>query len=330
MTLFGWGSPRHFSRLPAPTVRYFDIKANTRVVAACHWQPEPWDRPTILTLHGLNGSAESHYMKGIADKAFARGMNVVRLNQRNCGNTEHLSEGLFHSGLTEDARHVIHELSTVDGLTSIAVAGYSLGGNLALKLAGEYGTDATGGLDGGSRGVTDHRDRRVHARARADGELPLRVELRARAEEADGAEGTCPARPVRPDSPETHPHRARVRQRVHGAALRVRRRGRLLRQVQRDARRRPHRGSGADHHGGRRSVRAAEAVPQPGAERTTRTSICGCRRTADTAASWPCRRPGNDGYWAETQIVAFVEARHAARERTSSTAEPLEQLAATL
>jgi predicted alpha/beta-fold hydrolase len=69
-------------------------------------------------------------------------MNVVRLNQRNCGQTEHLSAGLFHSGLTDDARHVIDELSTVDGLQSIAIAGYSLGGNLALKLAGEYADDA--------------------------------------------------------------------------------------------------------------------------------------------------------------------------------------------
>jgi hypothetical protein len=80
-------------------------------------------------------------MRGIAAKAFARGMNVVRLNQRNCGDTEHLSAGLFHSGLTADARHVIGELSAVDGISSIAVAGYSLGGNLALKLAGEFGDD---------------------------------------------------------------------------------------------------------------------------------------------------------------------------------------------
>jgi predicted alpha/beta-fold hydrolase len=81
-------------------------------------------------------------MKGIAAKAFARGMNVVRLNQRNCGRTEHLAAGLYHSGLTADAAQVLHELATVDGLPAIAVAGYSLGGNLALKLAGEYGSHA--------------------------------------------------------------------------------------------------------------------------------------------------------------------------------------------
>jgi predicted alpha/beta-fold hydrolase len=139
MTLYSWGNPRYFPRLPAPVRRYFDVDHDARVVADCHWQTQPWTRPTIIALHGLNGSSDAHYMRGIATKAFARGMNVVRLNQRNCGDTEHLSAGLFHSGLTADAARVIAELIAVDGLTSIAVAGYSLGGNLALKLAAEYG-----------------------------------------------------------------------------------------------------------------------------------------------------------------------------------------------
>jgi predicted alpha/beta-fold hydrolase len=139
MTLYSWGNPRYFPRLPPPIRRYFDVDHDARVVAHCHWQPEPWTRPTIILLHGLNGSSDAHYMRGIAAKAFARGMNAVRLNQRNCGDTEHLSAGLFHSGLTADAAHVVSELAAVDGLTTIMVAGYSLGGNLALKLAAEYG-----------------------------------------------------------------------------------------------------------------------------------------------------------------------------------------------
>jgi len=139
MTLYGWGNPRYFSRLPAPTIRYFDVAPDACVLAHCHWQRDAWSRPTLIALHGLNGSSDAHYMRGLAGKAFAQGLNVVRLNQRNCGNTEHLSAGLFHSGLTADARHVIEELSEVDGIRQISVAGYSLGGNLALKLAGEYG-----------------------------------------------------------------------------------------------------------------------------------------------------------------------------------------------
>ena len=139
MTLFGWGNPRYFPRLPAPTRRIFDVAGDARVAADCHWQPRLAECATLIALHGLNGSSEAHYMRGLAAKAWARGMNVVRLNQRNCGGTERLSSGLFHSGLTTDAARVIHELVHVDRLPAIAVSGYSLGGNLALKLAGEYG-----------------------------------------------------------------------------------------------------------------------------------------------------------------------------------------------
>jgi predicted alpha/beta-fold hydrolase len=123
-------------------MRYFDVARDARVLAHCHWQPEPRQKPTLLVLHGLNGSSDAHYMRGTAAKAFARGMNVVRLNQRNCGDTEELSAGLFHSGLTADPKAVIAELTETDGLEQIAVAGFSLGGNLALKLAGDYGADA--------------------------------------------------------------------------------------------------------------------------------------------------------------------------------------------
>src|SRR5881397_1274978 len=84
MTLFGWGNPRLFPRLPAPVVRYFDVAHDARVLAKCHWQPRPWEHTTIIVLHGLNGSSDAHYMQGVALKAFERGMNVVRLNQRNC------------------------------------------------------------------------------------------------------------------------------------------------------------------------------------------------------------------------------------------------------
>jgi len=146
MTLYSWGNPRDFPHLPQPMRRYFDVAPGARVAADCHWQPRPWERTTLVALHGLNGSSGAHYMRGLAAKAFERGMNVVRLNQRNCGDTEQLAEGLFHSGLTADAAHVVHELAEVDGLRAIGVAGYSLGGNLALKLAGEYGEHAPASL----------------------------------------------------------------------------------------------------------------------------------------------------------------------------------------
>jgi predicted alpha/beta-fold hydrolase len=70
----------------------------------------------------------------------------VRVNTRNCGGTEHLTPTLYHAGLTEDVRQIIVELTERDGLTEVYVAGFSLGGNVAVKLAGEYGDSVPGQL----------------------------------------------------------------------------------------------------------------------------------------------------------------------------------------
>ena len=148
MTVYAWARPRRFDRLPPPDARYFDVEADTRVLAHCHWQRDRAAHPLLLALHGLEGSSSAHYMRGIAEKAFARGFNVILLNQRNCGGTEALCAGLYHSGLTADARHVIEEVSRTDAIGRVVVAGYSLGGNLALKLAGDYGEGAPPQLRG--------------------------------------------------------------------------------------------------------------------------------------------------------------------------------------
>ncbi len=137
-TLYAWAKPRRLPGLPAAEPRYFDVAHEARVLAHCHWQRRREEHPVLVLLHGLEGSSSAHYMRGIADKAWAAGLNIVRLNQRNCGGTEHLSRGLYHSGLTDDPRFVIRELLG-EGIRSVAVAGYSLGGNLTLKLAGELG-----------------------------------------------------------------------------------------------------------------------------------------------------------------------------------------------
>jgi predicted alpha/beta-fold hydrolase len=139
MTLYAWAKRRAFSGLPAAEPRFFDVAADARVLAHCHWQPSREAAPTLLALHGLEGSSEAHYMRGLAHKAFAAGFNVVRLNQRNCGGTEHLSKGLYHSGLTADPLVVLRELRDRDRLTRFGVAGYSLGGNVTMKMAGELG-----------------------------------------------------------------------------------------------------------------------------------------------------------------------------------------------
>jgi predicted alpha/beta-fold hydrolase len=142
MTVYAWARPRRFPDLPDPVERHFNVADESCVMARCHWHEDPPSHPTLILLHGLEGSSDAHYMCGIAAKAWARGYNILRLNQRNCGGTEHLSRGLYHSGLTADPLYVLRELIERDRLQRISFAGYSLGGNVALKLAGELGDAA--------------------------------------------------------------------------------------------------------------------------------------------------------------------------------------------
>lgn len=87
-------------------------------------------------------------MLGTADKAFRAGYNVVRLNLRNCGGTEHLTPTLYNSGLSGDIHAVVKELIERDELRSIFLAGFSMSGNIVLKFAGEAGGRAPQELSG--------------------------------------------------------------------------------------------------------------------------------------------------------------------------------------
>ena len=129
--------PRRFPRLPPGVSREFETEPGTRIRGECHWQAVPREHPTLVLVHGLEGSFESGYMLGLADRAFAAGWNAVRLNQRNCGGTEALTPTLYNSGLSGDYRAVLNELIERDTLARIFFAGYSMGGNLVLKMAGE-------------------------------------------------------------------------------------------------------------------------------------------------------------------------------------------------
>jgi len=148
MTMAGAFWRRNFPRLPASEARLFDVEPETQTRADCHWQKNPREHATLVLVHGLEGSSDSGYILGTAEKAFVAGFNVVRLNQRNCGGTEHLTPELYHSGRSGDVRTVIEELIERDQLPEIFAAGFSMGGNLVLKMAGEYGADAPRELRG--------------------------------------------------------------------------------------------------------------------------------------------------------------------------------------
>ena len=139
MTIAAVFWPRKFARLGKSELRLFEVEPGTKVRGDCHWQERPREHATIVLLHGLEGSSESNYMFGTAEKAWVAGFNVVRLNQRNCGGTENLTPTLYHSGRSGDIRSVIVELVERDGLPEIFAVGFSMGGNLVLKMAGEIG-----------------------------------------------------------------------------------------------------------------------------------------------------------------------------------------------
>jgi predicted alpha/beta-fold hydrolase len=142
MTIAAAFVPRKFE-LPPPEDRLFQVDPESRILGRCHWQPgKRRESPVIVILHGLEGSSESNYVCGIAEKAFRRGFHAVRLNQRNCGGTEALTPTLYNSGMSGDYRAVLEELSNGDGFEQIFFTGYSMGGNLMTKMAGEFGDAA--------------------------------------------------------------------------------------------------------------------------------------------------------------------------------------------
>ncbi len=108
----------------------------------CHWQANRSSAMTLVIVHGLEGSSESGYVIGTGSKAWCAGMNVVRMNMRNCGNTEALGPTLYNSSMSDDVGAVAKALVAQEGLQTLALAGFSMGGNLVLKLLGEWGENA--------------------------------------------------------------------------------------------------------------------------------------------------------------------------------------------
>lgn len=126
--------------LPVAEKRLIEVEPGIPVLCHCHWQK---DRRalTLIVVHGLEGSSESQYVMGIARNGLAAGMNVVRMNQRNCGGMDQCAPTLYNSGRSADVAAVAKNLVEQDGIAGFVLIGFSMGGNLVLKLAGEWGSD---------------------------------------------------------------------------------------------------------------------------------------------------------------------------------------------
>jgi predicted alpha/beta-fold hydrolase len=138
--------------LPAPEERLVEVAPGIKVRCWCYWQrakKEDRTQPlTLIVVHGLEGSSDSQYMRGVARDGLAAGMNVVLMNQRNCGGMDHFAPTLYNSSLSGDVAAVARHIVDHDGVSRFALIGFSMGGNLVLKLAGEWGSAGDGNKDG--------------------------------------------------------------------------------------------------------------------------------------------------------------------------------------
>ncbi len=112
--------------------------------------PREW-KPTDLTaffVHGLCGSHKSPNLVRMAKRLEPLGIRTVRYNMRNCGSGRGLSKHIYHSGRSEDIFECLKVLKKEHPDSPIVLIGFSLGGNIVLKLTGELNTLAAPFLKG--------------------------------------------------------------------------------------------------------------------------------------------------------------------------------------
>lgn len=103
------------------------------------WHPQ---EKTIALIHGLGGSHASNYMIRLARKLYRKHCKIVRINLRGCGSGKGLSHLPYNAGTSNDILQVLNFLKSESPASEITLIGFSLGGSIALKLAGELGSQA--------------------------------------------------------------------------------------------------------------------------------------------------------------------------------------------
>ena len=126
--------------------KFYSTEPDVQVLV--HTQrPETAARGEIVMIHGLEGSSDAGYMRSMSQLALENGYAVHRTNLRSCGGTEALAKSMYHAGMTGDTLSVLRQIRA-ERTGPIFLFGYSLGGNVALKLTGELDDDAQGLLKG--------------------------------------------------------------------------------------------------------------------------------------------------------------------------------------
>jgi len=140
-----WSRPESEHRWPVQAVRY---QSEPGVEVLVHAQyPDGQPIGELILVHGLEGSSEAGYARSLAAAALEAGYSVHRFNMRGCGGSEWNPRANYHSGQTSDLLFVIRERKRLSS-APIYPIGFSLGGNVVLKLAGELGDSAQGLIAG--------------------------------------------------------------------------------------------------------------------------------------------------------------------------------------
>jgi predicted alpha/beta-fold hydrolase len=111
--------------------------------APARWRPG--DAIAVL-IHGLTGSHRANYIQRLSGLLLPRGVRVVRLDLRGAGHGFPLARRPYHAGCSDDLRLALDDIHRRSPASPLAVVGYSMGGNVALKLAGEASVDPVPGL----------------------------------------------------------------------------------------------------------------------------------------------------------------------------------------
>ena len=148
----GWLTNRHAQTIypslpwagaPRPGLRSENIELPDGDITVVDWLTDSVDAdansPTLIVLHGLEGSAESSYARMLLQAAADRGWRAAVLHFRDCGDYRNLLPRRYHAGETNDIRFFLERLRTEGHQGPMMAAGYSLGGNVLLKYLGENG-----------------------------------------------------------------------------------------------------------------------------------------------------------------------------------------------
>lgn len=134
--------PALFRKPPRPEINIERFELSDGDFVECYWHHPPTEdnhRPIVVLFHGLEGSFESAYIQGMMNSLHTQGFSSVLMHFRGCSGTMNRLPRSYHSGDTADAKAWLESLRQRYPKSLLFTIGFSLGGNMLLKLLGEWG-----------------------------------------------------------------------------------------------------------------------------------------------------------------------------------------------